>query len=151
MTDVSNLSDLVDCSVEIEVTGMSRQALMRSGASTIKVPFSSLSRTIQFIHRSGGKVVKVTRLSGTSTISSVPIATTPQPAETEAVVVETIPALPEPAAVETTPVELEPVVAETEIQTSAVSSPAKSKTPAHKSPRSGKSTTKRGGKNKHKK
>jgi hypothetical protein len=74
---VSGLSSLVNCMMQIEVTNMSAQATMRSGAYTIKVPFSSLSRTMQFIHRSGGKVVEVTKLSAITALANLPAIATP--------------------------------------------------------------------------
>jgi hypothetical protein len=46
----------------IEVAGLAQQQSVRSGSYTIKVPVASLSRTMQFIHRQGGKVLNVTRL-----------------------------------------------------------------------------------------
>jgi CpcD/allophycocyanin linker domain len=68
-----------DQTLAIEVVGMSS----KSGSSTIKVPMASLSRTMQFIHRQGGKVINVTRLSnGTPTPSPAVVATLPTPAPT---------------------------------------------------------------------
>lgn len=153
MTDVSNLSGLADCIVEIEVTGMLRHTKMKGGTSIIKVPLSSLSRTMQFIHRSGGKVIKVTRLSGTVPFASVPNATANQPAETPALVEEITPAVsapPEPVAEvvipEPTP-EPEPVVAATPAEIDISSSESKAIVP--KTTKSaGKTTTKRAGKKK---
>jgi hypothetical protein len=77
ISTVSGLSSPMNCMMQIEVTNMSAQATMRAGAYTIKVPFSSLSRTMQFIHRSGGKVVEVTKLSAIATLSSLPAIETP--------------------------------------------------------------------------
>jgi hypothetical protein len=68
---------MVDCMMKIEVTNMSSHSKIRSGAYSIKVPFSSLSRTMQFIHRSGGKVVEVTKLSATATLAELPPIATP--------------------------------------------------------------------------
>jgi phycocyanin-associated, rod len=68
----SSLSGMVNCMMQIEVTNMSAQTSMRSGAYTMKVPFSSLSRTMQFIHRSGGKVVEVTKLSAATALADLP-------------------------------------------------------------------------------
>jgi hypothetical protein len=68
-----------DQTLAIEVVGMSS----KSGSSTIKVPMASLSRTMQFIHRQGGKVINVTRLSnGAPTPSPTVAATVPTPAPT---------------------------------------------------------------------
>jgi CpcD/allophycocyanin linker domain len=69
---VSSLSSMANCMMKVEVTHMSNQTAMRSGAYAIKVPFSSLSRTMQFIHRSGGKVVDVAKLSATSALTDLP-------------------------------------------------------------------------------
>jgi hypothetical protein len=68
---------MVDCMVKIDVTNMSSQSTIRSGAYSIKVPFASLSRTMQFIHRSGGKVVEVTKLSATDALGDLPQVVTP--------------------------------------------------------------------------
>jgi hypothetical protein len=141
MTDVSNLVNQLDCSVEIEVTGMPRHTT-KAGVSTIKVPLSSLSRTMQFIHRSGGKVVKVNRLSSNAAVGSVPTATTTPPVEIEAIAVET-PAIPEAIAVET-PATPEAVVVET-TQPSVIST---SRSRAQTTAKSGKTTTKRTSKKK---
>jgi phycocyanin-associated, rod len=69
---VSSLSSMANCMMKIEVTNMSTQNAARSGAYTIKVPFSSLSRTMQFIHRSGGKVVDVAKLSAATALADLP-------------------------------------------------------------------------------
>jgi hypothetical protein len=76
ISTVSGLNWMGDCMVKIEVTNMSFHAA-RSGSSTMKVPFSSLSRTMQFIHRSGGKVVEVTKLWAIDTSASLPPVATP--------------------------------------------------------------------------
>jgi CpcD/allophycocyanin linker domain len=68
----SSLSSMVNCMMQIEVTNMSPQSTTRSGAYIMKVPFSSLSRTMQFIHRSGGKVVEVTKLSAATALADLP-------------------------------------------------------------------------------
>jgi hypothetical protein len=76
---------MVNSTIGINVVNMSSQPTTRSGAYTIKVPFSSLSRTMQFIHRSGGKVIEVMNLSAisaapatTSVAPTAPSATAPQ-------------------------------------------------------------------------
>jgi hypothetical protein len=66
-----------DCMVKIDVTNMSSHPTVRSGSYSMKVPFSSLSRTMQFIHRSGGKVVEVTKLSAVDTLAKLPQIATP--------------------------------------------------------------------------
>jgi hypothetical protein len=68
---------MLDCMVKIDVTNMSSHSAVRSGACSMKVPFSSLSRTMQFIHRSGGKVVTVTKLSATASLAELPPIATP--------------------------------------------------------------------------
>lgn len=68
---------MVDCMVKIDVTNMSSHSAIRSGSYSMKVPFTSLSRTMQFIHRSGGKVVEVTKLSATATLANLPPIATP--------------------------------------------------------------------------
>jgi CpcD/allophycocyanin linker domain len=68
---------MLDCMVKIDVTKMSSHSAIRSGSYSIKVPFSSLSRTMQFIHRSGGKVVEVTKLSATTALAELPPIPTP--------------------------------------------------------------------------
>jgi CpcD/allophycocyanin linker domain len=45
----------------------------------MKVPFASLSRTMQFIHRSGGKVVEVTKLSANDALANLPPLANPAP------------------------------------------------------------------------
>jgi CpcD/allophycocyanin linker domain len=68
---------MVECMVKIDVTNMSSHSTIRSGSYSIKVPFSSLSRTMQFIHRSGGKVVEVTKLSAINALAELPQIATP--------------------------------------------------------------------------
>jgi CpcD/allophycocyanin linker domain len=68
---------MLDCMVKIDVTNMSSHSAIRSGSYSMKVPFSSLSRTMQFIHRSGGKVVEVTKLSATAALAELPPIPTP--------------------------------------------------------------------------
>ena len=73
----SGLNGLLDCLMKIDVIKMSAQTTSRSGAYSIKVPLSSLSRTMQFIHRSGGKLVNVTNLSAITTLAGLPPIETP--------------------------------------------------------------------------
>ncbi len=77
MSTVSGGTRLMDYAIEIDVINMSAQTTTRSGAYKIKVPVSSLSRTMQFIHRSGGKVVEVTKLSSIATLAGLPPIATP--------------------------------------------------------------------------
>jgi CpcD/allophycocyanin linker domain len=74
---VSGLNGLMDCMMKIDVTNMSARIATRTSAYTITVPFSSLSRTMQFIHRSGGKVVEVTNLSAATALAELPPIATP--------------------------------------------------------------------------
>ncbi len=77
VSTVSGLNGLMDCMMKIDVTNMSAHTATRTSAYAIKVPFSSLSRTMQFIHRSGGKVVEVTNLSAATTLAELPPIATP--------------------------------------------------------------------------
>jgi hypothetical protein len=43
----------------VEVTGLRQQSVMHTSHYTFKVPYCSLARTLQFISRSGGKVVRI--------------------------------------------------------------------------------------------
>lgn len=52
--------------VELEVTGVCRQDVMRTSNYKIKVPYSRMSQTMQSINRMGGKVAKVTLLPTTA-------------------------------------------------------------------------------------
>jgi hypothetical protein len=65
-------TSILDCMMKIEVTNMSSQLRIGSGSYSMKVPFSSLSRTMQFIHRSGGKIVEVTKLSAIAALANLP-------------------------------------------------------------------------------
>ncbi len=76
ISTVSGLNWMGDCMVKIAVTNMSSHSI-RSGSYAMKVPFSSLSRTMQFIHRSGGKVVEVTKLSSITALAGLPPIPTP--------------------------------------------------------------------------
>ena len=47
----------------IEVSGLCQQGVMPTSHYTFKVPYRSLARTLQFIDRKGGKVVRINSLS----------------------------------------------------------------------------------------
>jgi hypothetical protein len=47
----------------IEVTGLRQQGVMPTSNYTFKVPYRSLTRTLQFISRQGGQVVRIESLS----------------------------------------------------------------------------------------
>lgn len=64
-TGETNVSGYGSRTVAIEVTGISRQDVMRTSNYTLKVPYSRMSQTIQNISRLGGKVASVT-LGGTA-------------------------------------------------------------------------------------
>ena len=75
MTTVSNLSGEAGRTFAIEVTGSPHQAMLRNGAYTVRVPYSSLSHTIHSIGQRGGKVVNVTMLTTAfSTLEDIPVA-----------------------------------------------------------------------------
>lgn len=50
----------------IEVTGLRQQGVMPTSNYTFKVPYRSLTRTLQFISRQGGQVVRIESLSASS-------------------------------------------------------------------------------------
>ncbi len=62
-TNISNLSEDAGRSFEIEVTGSTHQARLRTSSYKVKVPYSALSTTINSIGQRGGKIVNVTQLS----------------------------------------------------------------------------------------
>ena len=64
-TGETNVSGYGSRTVAIEVTGISRQDVMRTSNYTIKVPYSRMSQTIRNINSLGGKVASVS-LEGTA-------------------------------------------------------------------------------------
>ena len=75
MNTVFNLSGDAGRKCAIDITGSPNQAMMRSGAYTVKVPYSSLSQTIHSIGKRGGKVVNVRMLSvQMSGFEDIPVA-----------------------------------------------------------------------------
>ena len=63
--------------VEIEVTGLCRQEIIRASNYRVKVPYSRLSQTMQEIARMGGKIKGVRMLSsslGVSPASEEPVS-----------------------------------------------------------------------------
>jgi hypothetical protein len=60
----------------LEVAGVS----MRNGHTTIMVPLSRLSQTMQQIHRHGGKIVSVSTTAVASVVPQAPMAAAPQSA-----------------------------------------------------------------------
>ena len=69
-TGYTNISSYGSRTVEIEVTEVCRQDIMRTGNYTIKIPYSRMFQTIQNIHNMGGKVAKVTLLPTPSSTSN---------------------------------------------------------------------------------
>jgi phycocyanin-associated, rod len=63
MNTVFNLSGDAGRKCEIDIAGSPHQAMMRTSAYTVKVPYSSLAQTIHSIGKRGGKVVNVRMLS----------------------------------------------------------------------------------------
>lgn len=63
MNTAFNLSGEAGRKCAIDIAGSPSQAMMRSGAYTVKVPYSSLSQTIHSIGKRGGKVLNVRMLS----------------------------------------------------------------------------------------
>lgn len=78
----TNLSDCSIRTVAIEVTGMCRQDVAKKSSYVLKVPYNSMSQTIQNISRMGGKVAKVTLVSSHAPVPSpvkvAAVATKPQ-------------------------------------------------------------------------
>jgi phycocyanin-associated, rod len=69
-TGDTSISSYETRTVELEVTGICRQDVMRTSNYTVKVPYSRMSQTLKNINQMGGKVTKVTL------IGSVPPAQT---------------------------------------------------------------------------
>ena len=63
MNTVFNLSGDAGRKCAIDIAGSPNQAMMRTSAYTVKVPYSSLAHTIHSIGKRGGKVVNVRMLS----------------------------------------------------------------------------------------
>lgn len=59
ITSGTNVSSYGNRTIEIEVTGLCRQDVMRTSNYTLKVPYSRMSQTIQGINRMGGKVARI--------------------------------------------------------------------------------------------
>ncbi len=75
MTTVYNLSGEAGRTFAIAVTGSPHQASLRTGAYTIKVPYSSLAKTIHSIGQRGGKVVDVKMLTAPLIdVEDIPVA-----------------------------------------------------------------------------
>jgi CpcD/allophycocyanin linker domain len=75
MTTVYNLSGEAGRTFAIAVTGSPHQASLRTGAYTIRVPYSSLAKTIHSIGQRGGKVVDVKMLTAPLTdVADIPVA-----------------------------------------------------------------------------
>jgi hypothetical protein len=75
MTTVSSLSGEGGRTFAIAVTGSPDRARLRTSAYTVKVPYSSLARTIHSIGQRGGKVVDVKLLTTQlSDLAGIPVA-----------------------------------------------------------------------------
>lgn len=61
-TGATSTSNYNSRTIEIEVTGVCRQDVMKTSNYTVKVPYNRMSQTMQSISRMGGKVSKVTLL-----------------------------------------------------------------------------------------
>lgn len=59
-TGLPKFSDYSDRNVVIQVTKFCRQNVMKTSNYQVKVPFSSMSGTIQSIHRMGGTIASIT-------------------------------------------------------------------------------------------
>jgi CpcD/allophycocyanin linker domain len=58
-----------------EIAGISQHGRLRSGTYTVKVAYSSLSKTLQSITRRGGKVLNVRMLSTPMpSVANIPVA-----------------------------------------------------------------------------
>ena len=79
-TGTTGVSDYNTRTVEIEVTGLCRQDVMRTSNYTVRVPFSRMSQVMQGITSIGGKVKSVSMGSGSSAGPSSP-AEASNPAE----------------------------------------------------------------------
>jgi hypothetical protein len=55
-----SVGDCNSCTVTLQVVGGEMNGRMRTSLHTLRVPYASLSKTIQSIHRRGGKIVQVT-------------------------------------------------------------------------------------------
>ncbi len=75
MNTAFNLSGDLDRIFAIEIAGSPHQAMLRSSVYTVKVAYSSLSKTIQSIGKRGGKVVSVRMLSTPMpNVENIPVA-----------------------------------------------------------------------------
>jgi phycocyanin-associated, rod len=63
MNTAFNLSGDAGRKCAIDIAGSPNQAMMRTSAYTVKVPYSSLAQTIHSIGKRGGKVLNVRMLS----------------------------------------------------------------------------------------
>ena len=70
-----NVSDNSDRTFAIDISVSPHQAMVRTSAYTVKVPYSSLSQTIHSIGKRGGKVVNVRMLSAPMPgVENIPVA-----------------------------------------------------------------------------
>jgi CpcD/allophycocyanin linker domain len=75
MNTIFNTSSDTDRIFALEIAGISQHGRLRSGTYTLKVAYSSLSKTLQSITRRGGKVVNVRMLSTPMpSVANIPVA-----------------------------------------------------------------------------
>ncbi|MCY7366525.1 MAG: hypothetical protein LH474_00030 [Chamaesiphon sp.] len=75
MNTVFNLSGDAGRKCAIDIAGSPHQAMMRTSAYTVKVPYSSLAHTIHSIGKRGGKILNVRMLSTSMPgVEDIPVA-----------------------------------------------------------------------------
>lgn len=68
-TGTTDLSDYNSRTVEIDVTGLCRQDVMRTSNYKVRVPYSRMAQEVQRISRMGGKVASVAVVSSSPSAS----------------------------------------------------------------------------------
>lgn len=69
-TGSTSVSNYGNRTVEIEVTGICRQDIMKTSNYKVKVPYNRMLKTLQNIYSMGGKVANVTLLSAQTSEAS---------------------------------------------------------------------------------
>ncbi len=109
--NTTDLSGHTNRMVLLEVIGGSHQEGMRSSTYTMRVPCSRLSKTMQSIHRMGGKITNVTAISSASVVTpDAPKAVSPTVKETPTVAPKAV----SPTVKETAETRKAPVAKETQ-------------------------------------
>lgn len=69
-----NTSAVNDRQVTINVTGLARNAFVRSADCVMQVPYTRMNETLRLVHRMGGKVtgVSVTGVTETGDVAPAP-------------------------------------------------------------------------------